>query len=434
LKGKSKPTETKSATTKGQLAKWQKEQRRRRFLHIGIIIAIVAVVGIIVYGIYDAKIKPWRQPIVKVNGQVLNMNDYVQFLRVQGVDSNTDVETARDYVDVMVDCELMRQAAKEYGIYPQVTDEVDDQLEKLKQSYQEAEQDFQQQLKELKITEADLKRWWIEPQVLTAKLADFISSDPDDEGLEEYYIPKEAEQVELFGILVGTEEEANSVIGELNNNEEFSLLAREYSQDEWSKREIYLRGILVANQNDAEEMKTKLISGEDDFDTLVANSLDEDSKGRNGDLGWLTYNDLEEKFGEGDCDKILDIDPDSDNPYDIVVDEDNYWVVQALEKKPAGSLGWMPEDYIKIAYGEALAEAAFKLGKGNFSQKPVPAKEESSYWVIKVDSQEERPISGQIRSELKQDAIERWTEDENGRSEIENYVDESKVKWALGAI
>jgi parvulin-like peptidyl-prolyl isomerase len=405
LRRNPKSTKPKSAATKGELAKWQKERRRRRFLHIGILIAILAVIGVVVWGYIDTQVKPWRQPIVKVNDQVLNMNDFVKMLRVQGVDPYyTDIETARIYVDMMVYCELMRQAAQEYGIYPEVTDEVNNQIEELKQSFEEAGQDFQQQLKELKITEADLKRWGFEwpwgvegkPGVLTEKLREFITGDLEnypvppefEDELSDYYVPKNGEQVELFGILVGTKDEANEVIGGLNSGEGFSQLARVYSQYELSKQEIHLQGILVDNLETANEVMGKLAESSGDFASLVGEySLDETSKGKDGDLNWFTYDSLERKFkGEDNRQAILEIEP---NSYAIItVDDENYWVVQALEKKPAGNMGWMPEEYIRIMYGDELAEAAFGFETWpDYSKDPIPFSKWSTnggYWVVQA--------------------------------------------------
>jgi parvulin-like peptidyl-prolyl isomerase len=354
---------------------------------------MLTAIGVIVYGYVHTQVTPWNQRIVAVNGEVFNMRDYVQVLRACKVKpEETHIDTARSYIDMMVEYELMRQAAQRYGIYPEVADEVEEQIKHSKQFFEDADLDFEEWLKELKISEADLKRWWweFEPQVLIDKLRDFITGDlkgypppPELEAeLKDYYVPIRTKQVELLGILVGTEDEAIELIHILKKNiGTFFQLAREYSHHGPSKQEIHLQGIRVDSLEKAEDVMTRLEDGVD-FASLVAEySLDEESE------WWLTYAGLKSKFGESNCDNILKIDPDSDNPYAIaIVDKENYWVIKALERKLAGYMGWMPQEYIEITYSKELAEAAFELAEGKPSM-PIRFtnwRTDGGYWIVQA--------------------------------------------------
>ena len=62
--------------TKKHLARQERERRQRRYILIGSAAVIIAVVGLIIYGILDATILQERQPVAVVNGQNITTSQF----------------------------------------------------------------------------------------------------------------------------------------------------------------------------------------------------------------------------------------------------------------------------------------------------------------------------------------------------------------------
>lgn len=76
-------------------SKAEAEKRRRLAIVLLIVVAIVVSVGIVGYGYYNTDVKPWRQPILKVNSTTYDMRYFVNLMRLYGL-------TTSDYVDSLI--------------------------------------------------------------------------------------------------------------------------------------------------------------------------------------------------------------------------------------------------------------------------------------------------------------------------------------------
>lgn len=228
----------KREVTRRRLARWQRERRRRRitiFLGTLIIAIILAIIG---YGYYTTRIAPEREWVTKV-----------------GVDDSYTVFRASDYRDALHLCqlglypssgdlledplialeedELVRQGAAAFGIGVSA-DEIDQQIRDLvetmdePQSEDEFQQLYQQLLAGLQLSDEEF-RGFVEGELLRPKLDDYLRDQ----------VPEAALQVHVHGILVATEEEAETVIERLEGGEDFADIAQEVSLDAESReREI----------------------------------------------------------------------------------------------------------------------------------------------------------------------------------------------------
>jgi len=162
-----------ASTSRRQLSRWEKERRRRRIIEIVILVTIVAVLGLIGYGYYNTRIKPWHQLIVKVNDKVFDMSYYVKMLRLWGGDLSG--EKLEEVVVMIERHELLRQAAKESDINIS-DDEVEQELRDLlsfdpdKESEEEFAQRYQDLLNTLRLSDKDFRQMFIEPMLLEEKL------------------------------------------------------------------------------------------------------------------------------------------------------------------------------------------------------------------------------------------------------------------------
>ncbi len=63
-------------------SKAETDKRRRALILLLIVLAVVSSLSVVGYGYYETSVKPWRQPIVKVNSTVIRMRTFVKMLRL----------------------------------------------------------------------------------------------------------------------------------------------------------------------------------------------------------------------------------------------------------------------------------------------------------------------------------------------------------------
>ena len=197
---------------KRRRSKWEVERRRRYIVLVIISLTIVSALAIIGYGYYVTRIKPWHQPIVKVNDTVLDMNYFVKMLRLSGVgqDPYGDVESAQQIAVTMISNELKRQGAQEqFGIL--VSEEaVNGKIREIFGS-EVTDEDFEQKYKEVltsltksELSEADFKRKSVEPEVIRTELVNRI-------GEAKYPVDEVFPHVHVQAILVTGSDNATAV-------------------------------------------------------------------------------------------------------------------------------------------------------------------------------------------------------------------------------
>ena len=138
-------------------------------------------------------------------------------------DGQARLQALRDQVlDQLIDQALITQAAAEMGL--SVTDdELEESIASIKASL-ESEEAFAKSLVANNLTEEEFRSLQRQ-QLLSRKVMDRITAD----------VPDEAEQVHARHILVETEEEAQSILDQLESGADFAELAKEHSTDETTK-------------------------------------------------------------------------------------------------------------------------------------------------------------------------------------------------------
>jgi hypothetical protein len=102
-------------------SKAEAEKRRRLVIVLLIVLAVVSSVSVVGYGYYDTSIKPWHGRIVKVNGTVVEVREFVNMLRLgQSQESyySSSTEWAQSVATGMEENELMRQGlqGEKFGV------------------------------------------------------------------------------------------------------------------------------------------------------------------------------------------------------------------------------------------------------------------------------------------------------------------------------
>ncbi len=155
-------------------------EKRRRILIVGLIVlAVVAAVATVSYGYYDTNVKPWRQPILKVNGTTFDMRYFVKAMTWNGA---TTTEAADMVVAILEENELKKQylvSEFDADLRAVLSDEaVTAEIAKLlglsdnytQEEYDEKRNAIVSQLAEYDLSEADLKELYAHPVLINAEL------------------------------------------------------------------------------------------------------------------------------------------------------------------------------------------------------------------------------------------------------------------------
>lgn len=163
--------------------------------------------------------------------------------------------------DDLVLQKLVRQDAQKQGVTVDAA-EVDGILSEFKQSKDSAETDgYKKFLTDSQITEKDL-RAQIEVSQLYDKLQDKVAGNlvvSDDEARKYYDANPTMFQdeggIQIYHILVDSEEQANDILSQLKQGGDFAALAKQYSIDPGSKDQGGDVGLVNENTNFVEEFK-----------------------------------------------------------------------------------------------------------------------------------------------------------------------------------
>jgi len=366
---KKKTEKPKREVTKRQLARWQKQKRRQRFVFSAGVLIIVAIVSIILTGWYFTQYRPQHKTVIMVNDTSFDLNYYTKTLKCHSQGQPTDMlyVLADEVVWRIEQNEMVRQAAGKMGISVS-NDELDAELERLDSPLAE-----------------DCKHL-IRAEMLMAKLWD---------GYFEHEVPLFAEQGHVLAMFLETSSQAQEIRDRLEAGEDFAELAGEFSLDDFSQAEkgdfgwrpkdilaeladspvpgdyafnadagvlsgplhdetkfknvgywlirvlerkeesdeAHIQAMLLGSREQAEEMVARMVAGED-FATLAKEfSLHYQAEENEGDLGWLAPEVISPTFDRFAFDPEIELETMSEP----IRDEDRptrggYWLVKVLDK------------------------------------------------------------------------------------------------------
>jgi peptidyl-prolyl cis-trans isomerase C len=214
-------------------------ESRGRFLIVAGVIAVIAVVvGVVAFGYWDTKIRPKGETVLQVGDKSFSLDYFERRIHYEVVKEGlalpqgTDASTVNSLLQTLMEQvqreELTRQNAQDLGIT--VTDqEIDDQIAQREGvSFGNKSEAFlaayRKAVRESGLT-TDAYRDLIEARLLGSEVQQtFLDQVPDT-----------TEQVHIRQIVVATEEEAQNVIDRLDNGEDFGDVAAELSLDTSSK-------------------------------------------------------------------------------------------------------------------------------------------------------------------------------------------------------
>ena len=419
---KNKQVKTKRAPTKRELSRWKREERLKRIITLIGVTFIAAIIGFVGWAIYTATIGPLTQPVLKINDRTFNMDYYLKAMELYSLGG--DAANVPIYADMTIGRletnELIRQGASEIGVSVN-EEEIEDVINKIGLPDDTTTKDI------------------IGGEVLMGKVV---------EEYFEGKTPTICEQARTEAIFLGGKDIAEEIALKLASGDNFTNLATQFSMEPMTRAKggnlgwlpkdysrlvlgdlgnssieeiafsinpqilsdpiydesvikefgywiveilerdqekgTHARGIFTNTSDQANEIRNKLLDGED-FTTLVNQySLHEETKNLDGDLGWIEQS------------------------------------------------SWYKKDYTM----EALAKEALRLEPGTVSEPIMDASLETpgGYWLVRVLEREEREIEQETRNIIKANLTETWLDEQRRKSTIENLLDSEKKAWAIARV
>ena len=415
---KHEKTEVKPVPTRRQLSRHHRQQRIQRIIYIVGAVFLALLVGFIGYGYWDVQVRPFRQPVAKINGTTYDMDYYIKFLELysRGQDATQTSTMADNLIKIIEYNEAVRKAAPDVGISVS-TDELNSTL------------------KTLTLPDDKVYRDAVGATLLTNKL------------LQNYFdkqVPSSTEQVEAQALFVESTDVAKEVVDRLGAGDNFTALAPQYSLEPltrdnggnlgWLPKDF--TNILLGNLGNSalKDIPFTLEPGElsePTFDGTVAK-----------ELGYWVVQVTEKDDKKGSHVKgIL-----AGSRYDaeairakIVAGEDFATLAKDYSQDSAsaangGDIGWAGNNTIS---NRIVAGLALPLESGAVSQPGADStvQTKGGFWLVKVlNKDENRELDDNTRQTLKKGLFDNWITEKMKNDSVETLLTEDQKTWALNLV
>ncbi len=223
-----------SSGSKRRAPRWQRDRNISLAISIIIPVVVIIVAGLVGYWAYDNYVAAWREPAVRVNDTVFDMDYYVKRLRTVSPDTSP-----YEVIQNIQEEELFRQGAEQLGISVlpgNVTDAVEDFL--ISSYGSQGNPDPTEE--EL----ADMYSFFLDYTGLTdAEARAIFESDLLNRELRWYFrenkVPDEAKHVHLQRVAKPTEEEAQDFLDQVNAGNETAIAQLESGDIGWVPEGVF---------------------------------------------------------------------------------------------------------------------------------------------------------------------------------------------------
>ena len=411
-------TEVKPLPTKRQLSRHRRQQRIQHIIYITGAVFLALLIGFIGYGYWDEQVRPFSQPAAKINGVTYDMDYYIKFLELYsgGQDATQTATVANNLVNIIEYSTAVRKAAPELG-------------------FTVSNDELNSALKNSALPNEEVYRDAVTSTLLAGKLLqDYFDKQ----------VPSSIEQVEAQALFVESTDIAKDVMDRLAAGDNFTSLATEYSLESITQSNGGNLGWLPKGFTDIllgsignsalKDVPFTLEPGElsqPTFDGTVTKSL-----------GYWVVQVTEKDPTKGshvrgilagsrhDADEIRD---------KIVAGEDFATLVKdysqdSVSAQSGGDLGWTGESGI---INRVVLKLALPLESGTVSQPAADTSIETQggFWLVRVINKDEnRALDDTTRQTLKNGLFDKWLTEKMKNDSVETLLSEDQKSWAINYV
>jgi foldase protein PrsA len=201
---------------------------------IGIVLAVLAIIGVGIFGYYQTTIVPRQQAVLKVGDKTFRMSYVEKRIAYEVEQAGPTVQSSSQDIVVLTTVstiereEMVRLLAAQQG-FTVSNDEIDAKIRSNLIVGESADAAAFAQAYRDDVRKSGLSASEYRDVVAVSVLEDKIRAHIKEA------IPTNADQVHLYDIEVGTQDAAQQVIDRLNNGEDFGALVTQLSQDTTNK-------------------------------------------------------------------------------------------------------------------------------------------------------------------------------------------------------
>ena len=422
--------------------RFQRERRRRFIIEVVIAITIIAVAALVTFGLYDSKIKPWHETVVRVNDTAFDMNYFVKLFRLyggSGQDLEQDIQIAEMAAEVIINNEIKKQGAEARGIFV-TSQEVEDKFWEFMGSDPDRDdaeffENYRAILKKYHVSDEDFRTMVIEPMVIEERLREYMADAvyPED---------GKYEHVSIQAALFGMEEDAASARTDWETyGFDYMINATSPSQQhppKGSTEEWLPRGIEGA------EFDAFAFGEGMENPNVISQPVHETEDYTTG--GYWLYEVLEKRTAEAEEGEeeelhIQAILVDSKSTAQEVAEKYNgenfaelaaEYSLDSSTKDKGGDMGWVTLESAISKFGAGVETIELNVLSEPYYSTSVSKK--SGYWIMNVVAIEERELTESHRTTLTSTLFNSWIEasGDSDENDIENLLDYNKIFWAIG--
>lgn len=390
----------------------------RKGLLITIALYIIAVLLMIGIPFYLNILAPRHRTILQVGETSFTTQDLIKRLRLQPPETETNqLESATQVIQQMMNLELIRQEALKRKIFiteQELNREIQQKVMASASPEEKFEDRFAALLRRMGVEEKEYRNW-IEQDLYQRKLLQSF--------LEK--VPKVAEQIQWMAIITNQGSKAETIRTRLQQGQDFGRLALENSLDLGSARkggdmgwipkgvddlitpgQIRAVGILTKTKPEALQVREAVLAGKDMAELARIHSIDQETKERGGQTGWVSVGFQEGKPYAPEAYEL--------NPGEVsqpLSTPQGFWIIKMIEKTPQGKV---------------IDDIAFNLPVGQISPPLNTAK---GIYFLKVKGKEaNHPLSEDQRGLLANRALMEWLAETAKKGGAEGWI-----KWDWGS-
>lgn len=391
----------------------EREKKIQRIVLIvgGVFLALV--LAFMAYGFYDSQYKPYNQTVLEVNGTKVNMNYYLNMLKIYltGSDPSQASMIGQAAPGAIENNLIIIQKSPELG-FTVKPDEID------------------KEINDRKLPNEQVYRDIYESVLLQDQMdKDYFGKD----------VPETADQVKASGIVLESEPAALSAIEGLGKGMPFVEMAKMFGIEKvtndrggdlgWLPKGLISRVLGYADattlENNVFTLEPNIIS-QPIYDSAIMK-----------DVGyWLLK--VEEKDGPESCHAramLLGSAAEAGEMKKRIETGEDFATLakeysqDTSNKEDGGDLGW-----VRKGYSNNYIEEAFNLEVGQVSEpiRDITVETKGGYWVIKVlEKESNRAIDTAVRDQMISEKFSVWLQKQKETSEIKNYLTPEQQQWAI---
>jgi parvulin-like peptidyl-prolyl isomerase len=416
LAGKHRKEKIEHALTKRQLSRWEKQKKQSRIIVICVAAMVVAVVGLICGGYYWEQVMPNQKAVIKVNDASFDYDYYTKILDI--ITKSVTKEQISYYADIAAQAvaqgELVRQKAADFSL--SATDE-----------------EIKQELENGSLTENNVGLDLARTRVLTKKYSEQVCVPKQ---------PKSVQHVEVEAMFLESKAMVNDRKQKLIAGENFTKMASEFSMEPYSKSVKGYLGWIPKGYEDYALGDLQGAAFKDVIFTLQPKTFSDaifDSSIEKA-YGFWVLQLLEKDDAKGYHGRGILL-PTQEQAEDIRArllsggnwDDLAKQYSQAAGKDSGADLGWiLPGSDTKTMLVRILA--AQQPNQISDVIRDETAKTSGGYWLVQVMNVQDRPLNTKLSQYLSQECLNEWIMGLVKDAKIENLLDQKQKDLAVQKI